>query len=242
MRQPAGSLPLLHPKRAFTLVELLVVIGVIALLISILLPALSGARKQANTVKCASNLRQIGQAAQQYITDNRGYIPKNYEYDVQHTQGHILWAEVFAKYLWTGFDLPTNDDASRDDALRPQFAKIEVYQCPEFPNQDQALDYAINAFNTQGTGASQPAFKVNLVRRASEIVYLVDGNVKLELTRYNHHDIFTVDQLPAGNSPRALNDERHRKQINMLYLDGHATAKPWKEVTEWDFHAAELKK
>lgn len=67
-------------QTAFTLVELLVVIGVISLLISILLPALERARSAANMIKCAANLRSIGQGFAAYEAENDGYLPVSYNY------------------------------------------------------------------------------------------------------------------------------------------------------------------
>ena len=69
------SHPLVHPGRGFTLVELLVVIGIIAVLTAVLLPALTRAKEAANRVACLSNLRQLGTAMVLYTTDNKGYYP-----------------------------------------------------------------------------------------------------------------------------------------------------------------------
>jgi prepilin-type processing-associated H-X9-DG protein/prepilin-type N-terminal cleavage/methylation domain-containing protein len=66
---------MLRKKRAFTLVELLVVIGIIALLISILLPVLGKVRKQADSTKCAANLHGMGQAFMLYVNANKGICP-----------------------------------------------------------------------------------------------------------------------------------------------------------------------
>lgn len=66
-----------NPRAGFTLVELLVVVGIIALLISILLPALSRAREMASRTNCAGHLRQWGIALRAYCEDNKGFFPYN---------------------------------------------------------------------------------------------------------------------------------------------------------------------
>lgn len=68
-----GSLRL--RRRAFTLVELLISIGIIAVLIAILLPVLANARAEARVAQCAARMRQIEQAIQMYVNENKGYLP-----------------------------------------------------------------------------------------------------------------------------------------------------------------------
>ena len=112
-------------RPGFTLVELLVVIGIIALLISILLPALGRARRQANTVACLSNLRQLGTAYTLYITDNQN---KGYLYTVADPLDH--WPAMLAPYYGQGklFENPNSvpGDRVRDDIIMPK-----TVLCPE---------------------------------------------------------------------------------------------------------------
>ena len=152
----------------FTLVELLVVIGIIAVLISILLPSLAAARRQAVSVKCLANLRTIGQALNLYANDNKGYWPAvEHTTKANYTPGRPAqgdrWSFQILKYITPRYkDLKVAVNASNGAIDSTQFAagfrgladfKDTALFCPgseeyntvlDNPNQIASSGYGMN--------------------------------------------------------------------------------------------------
>lgn len=134
-------------KRAFTLVELLVVIGIIAVLIAILLPALSRARDQAQRVACASNLKQIAMAVHFYANEFNGYLP--FANDAQTPYPGPGWLYDQTK------GNPTLQKQVEDGGLWPYLKTDKVYHCPADPepyNKGKAHNLTSYLMNWACTG------------------------------------------------------------------------------------------
>jgi prepilin-type processing-associated H-X9-DG protein/prepilin-type N-terminal cleavage/methylation domain-containing protein len=155
--------------RAFTLVELLTVIGIIAILIGILLPALSKARDQANLVRCMSNLRQFGIGFSMYVNQNRGALPyKGYGDGSTQVSPVGLWNDPTA--WWNAIPLLVNQKAYSDLQLagppaQPGSGANNIWVCPSASQAIPALgteqpasaDGFFQMWGCPDSAASQPA-------------------------------------------------------------------------------------
>lgn len=145
-------------KRAFTLVELLVVIGIIALLIAILLPALARAREQANTVKCQSNIKQLCTALVMYAGENKGKFPPNINAG-GFGGGNPLTEQVWFHQDRIGRYLPKTLVTSTGNVATP------VMICPSITDIRAQRTYAMNIW--VGSAADQSVYNKTPVPRGS---------------------------------------------------------------------------
>lgn len=154
-------------RGAFTLVELLVVIGIIALLLSILMPSLSRAREQAKQVQCMSNMRQIAMAFKMYIDANKGKYPRPAVNVLP--EDWIYWSP--------GRNL---DDGRIVPYLNGKHFQPEAYRCPSDDVathwNDYRYSYSVNElichYQPQGE-----TLNADMIRNPSDKILIIDESV-----------------------------------------------------------------
>ncbi len=246
-------------RRGFTLIELLVVVAIIALLISILLPALQQARAISRQLVDKSNLRSQGQSAYIYSEDNSGLMPRGIL--GWETQEFGTYGTALLRYLGYTGHMPLWEPMEQP-WLIPIYLSIPFYQCPDFPDDRQALDFVANAtaipypqgaidydtaleWNPNGqfrgedgdaTGYT-PLSKLeeisNVVSPAS-IIYVTEANTVMteggNKDNFRYHHFFLTSMLPFGGHPRIASDQRHPGGLNAMFFDSHAETLPLKTV------------
>lgn len=200
-------------KRAFTLIELLVVISIISLLISILLPALGRARDAASAIKCVNNLKTIGLGTFLYAQDYKDYMLGSRTDYIKFWNGDASsrpWYELLAKF----------GDHSR---VSYKLINPESFSCPAIPElfttvanpliygtgNGPWMHYAMNRHNGNSNDyTNYPARRLSSV--AKPTVYRMNMDALYGCNLYD------------GLEFRSKVGDRHQRNFNVVYADGHA--------------------
>jgi len=241
-----------HPhRRAATLLDMLVVIGIVALMLALLIPSLSHARELSRRIVCANNLRQWGVALQYYRDDHDDYIPTEGTYlDINKP---YTWFNELPPYLHA----PAYKDVERQGKLIEEFPELHVWICPSKNLTD--------AYKSR-SGQNQFHYGMNLVldgvgepKSPSEDVpgFLDEGERPMRGKRFCKHPntVFMFDIAP--NSPNGSQrsvatmyqwrygggqlGRFHGDYANILHLDGKVIhCKSDDLVTDRDFRYGDM--
>jgi prepilin-type N-terminal cleavage/methylation domain-containing protein len=197
-------------RRAFTLVELMVVIGIIALLMAMLLPAIQAIREAARRMRCQNNLRQIGIAIMAHVEAKR-YFPEGWKaYDATTDRPGWSWAVQVLPYMneaHPDINLSTSLDLPAYEALRRQ--SLAIFLCPS----DGA-----ETLVTLPPGASTPGVRSAIGRSTMAVSLLSPASPLLIVARSNYPGVFgtkPIEEAPDfGNGVFFRNSHVRMEEVN----------------------------
>jgi prepilin-type N-terminal cleavage/methylation domain-containing protein len=224
-------------RRGFTLIELLVVIAIIAILASMLLPALARAKGRALLVQCISNHRQLTLTWSFYQDDQNGGIPSNVRGNPPPGNG-LNWVESTVHGATPGFIDPGALTDPRRAAFAAYLKALAVYKCPAERTVytmgarriPKLRSYSMNDYLNGGVQQFAPVPPVTFYKRNSEFYKPADLFVFIDVEPLSI--CYTPFEIPITNSqsyftaPGALHDKRSGV---LSFADGHAASHKWRK-------------